>query len=115
MPISVALPHTCTKCHELRGALIDGKITCADCGGDRGTLSDETRRFIAGIVTHFGELREPVVLRKPGVVAKIRAQDDFLKRKFTRDGKAWFDIITQTAARLVGEEHPLLDPEEEQP
>ena len=114
MPVSVALPHTCTKCHELRGSLIDGKITCADCGADRGTLSDETQRFIAGIVTHFGELREPVVLRKPGVVAKIKAQDEFLKRKFTRDGKAWFDIITQAAAELVGEEHTLLDPEEEQ-
>ena len=114
MPTStVTLPHTC-KCGALRGLLVDGKIACADCGVDRGTLPDTTQRFVAGIVAHFGEPKEPIVLRKPDVAAKITEHDAFLKRKFTRDGKTWFDIIRQAAAGLVGDEHFIVDPEQEE-
>jgi hypothetical protein len=109
---NIMMSNTCAKCGSLSGLLVDGQVSCADCGANRGMVSDATQQFIANIINRFGDLKEPVVLRKPDALARLKKQDEFLKQKFTRDGKAWFDIITQAAAGLVGDDHPLLDPED---
>jgi hypothetical protein len=111
--VSILMPSTCANCGTLRGRLVNGKVIC-ECGTNRGALSDPTLRCITAIVERFGAPKEPVVLRKSHAIAKIKEQDAFLKRKFTRDGRTWYEILEQASAGPVGDDdHPVPDPDEE--
>jgi len=73
------MPAACEKCNSFNVTADDGKLTCAKCFADRGTLSALTRDFIAATIKRFGPLDAPVVLR-----AKLKPV-----RKTSASASAW--------------------------
>ena len=114
MAVTITLRDPC-RCGYTRGFADGSKIVCVDCNAKRGTLSETTQRFIAGVTELFGQLKEPVILRKPNALQKIKEQDRYLQMKFTLDGRTWFGIISDIADGMHVDETDvgLADPEKE--
>jgi hypothetical protein len=101
MSSEIMLPTAC-RCGSIKGAIVNGEITCDRIGAKRSRISEATEKFLAGVAEHFGEPTS-IVLRKPDAVADIAKQDEYLKHKRTPDGETWFDIITDNIDRRTSE------------
>jgi hypothetical protein len=114
MSPSALLPTTC-RCGALTGVITDDAVICSGCGASRVNISPPTQQMLDGITRHFGELKDPVVFRRPDVIEQINKQDETLRHKFTRDGKSWFDVITDNLGKADEPSFidPLIDPESE--
>lgn len=73
--LQVMMPGTCSKCRH-RMAVIGhaAALTCARCRLHRGRLSKQEVDFINKIISTFGRLTAPVVLRTPPTSGAIRCQ-----------------------------------------
>jgi hypothetical protein len=65
------LPRPCMKlrqnkqrCLSFFADLIDGRLSCQECGIDRGPLSSKAAAFIAAVEKHFGPIDHPIILRE---------------------------------------------------
>jgi hypothetical protein len=64
-PSLLTVPRPCIKCGSRNARLGDNRqLRCAQCGDDRGQLSEQISRFLAGVKKHFGEPTEIVARRK---------------------------------------------------
>lgn len=104
------LPATC-RCGSIKGAIVNGEISCDRCKAKRNGISETTRKFLASVAEHFGEPTS-IVLRTLDAVAAIAKQDEYLKRKRTPCGESWFDIITDNIAPPESPDF-IVDPEDE--
>jgi hypothetical protein len=111
MCTDIIMPMTC-RCGSIKGAIVNGEITCDRCGMKRTSLSEATEKVLAGVAEHFGEPTS-IVLRNPGALAAITKQDEYLKHKRTPDGETWFDIITDNMHPVSEGAAFTTDPEDE--
>ena len=96
MSVEAIIPTPCTKCGCTNGIITESAVACTGCGAKRLNVSAMTRTVLAAITDHFGEIKEPIAFRCPGVIEKIKQQDEYLKRRRTPTGKTWFDIVTDS-------------------
>jgi hypothetical protein len=105
------LPKAC-RCGYVDGEIVSNAVMCAGCGAKRADVSAILQKVLTDTARLFGELKDPVVLRRPDAAAKIKQQDEFLKRKRRLDGKAWFDIITENLdENFLGSPEDEIDPD----
>lgn len=99
--LEVKLPDKCPSC-ERKIALIGpgvamhkAALRCV-CGRHRGWVSNTSFSFLQRIVETFGRPDTPIAIHRGSALAQIAKQDEYLKRKFTREGVSWYDVITET-------------------
>jgi len=64
-PIKLVMHNVCPRCGSNRAVSIgDGNLHCASCKSDRGKLSDLAKNFVNKTIAAFGDLEQPVQLRR---------------------------------------------------
>jgi hypothetical protein len=105
--VLVKLPSTC-ECGCLIGRIEPTKgALCNQCNKARFPVSEETERFLERIAGMFGAPRE-IVFRTPAALEKIEQQDFQLKNRRARDGRSFYQIISDVFDRIEdgGDEAP---------
>jgi hypothetical protein len=99
--LEVELPNKCT-CGSNVALIGAGKamhkasLHCR-CGKHRGWLSNASYNFVRKIVETLGRPQQPIAIHRGSIFSQIAKQDEYLKRKFTPDGRSWYDVITEAS------------------
>jgi hypothetical protein len=101
----VKLPTPCDRCRSLTGKIIGADVICTECGQHRMPVSAKTRGFLERISQMFGAPAE-IVFRKSDARDKIEQHDLLLSNKYTKDGRSWHQVITETMTG-GGDEAPI--------
>ena len=73
--LQVVMPNPCPKCRNRRGVIgADNSLNCVRCRQDRGRLERHETDFIKQIISTFGGLTTPIVLRQSTGIRALGCQ-----------------------------------------